>query len=562
MKYSVGKKLWTGFLSLLLLMVIFGSFSYLTIPKISGNYKSLLHDQMEKIVLLEQLSSNQKDLSYDLRGYLLRNDKNYLENRLESLRVFDEKVGELDSSFKSKENKALLDELKIASQQYRLLADEAITAFDNGEEEKARRFSEDAEPYKTLVLSKVDQLITTQRAQIYAEEEKMEQRIESTGYFIIVVMAVVLIVSMIISYFTSRNITSPVKKMTIGLKRLAQGDFTIDPLDIKNKDEIGEMAMAFNEMKTDLRVIVANTRDSAYQLAAQAQQLTASSEESLAASELVAEIAEKNLLASDMQVNLVNSSNEAMGEMVNDINQITTDNAAMLKSSEQVLQLVEDGADLMKEVTTQMTSISNSFSQSADIITDLAVHSESIRKVTEIITGIAEQTNLLALNAAIEAARVGEQGRGFAVVANEVRNLAEQSKKSSEEIGRMIDAVIRNVSLAVNSSEVGTGLVKQGLAITGKTNNVFNEIKLATTDVSAKVETVSAAIVKIRSMTNSVTLGAEKVEELAMQTSAEAQSTSAATEEQLATHQEIASSAQTLSEVAEKLQNDMKRFTV
>src|SRR5690606_20217710 len=129
-----------------------------------GNYKSLLHDQMEKIVLLEQLSSNQKDLSYDLRGYLLRNDKNYLENRLELLRVFDEKVGELDSSFKSKENKALLDELKIASQQYRLLADEAIAVFDNGEEEKARKFAEDAEPYKTLVLSKVDQLITTQRA--------------------------------------------------------------------------------------------------------------------------------------------------------------------------------------------------------------------------------------------------------------------------------------------------------------------------------------------------------------------------------------------------------------
>ncbi|WHT47847.1 methyl-accepting chemotaxis protein [Sporosarcina thermotolerans] len=562
MKYSVGKKLWTGFLSLLVLMIISGSFSYLTIPNISGNYKSLLHDQMEKIILLEQLSSNQKDLSYDLRGYFLRNDKDYLGNRFKLLRVIDEKIEELDLSFKSKENKALLEELKIASKQYRDLTDNAIAAFDIGKDVQARKYAEDAEPYQILVIDKANKLISNQRAQIYDAEEKMEQRIQSTGYFIIGVMAIVLILSMIISYFISKNITGPVKKMTSGLTRLAQGDFAIDPLNIKNKDEIGEMAIAFNEMKTDLRVIIANTRDSAHQLAAQAQQLTASSEEGLAASELVAEIAEKNLLASDMQVNLVNSSNDAMGEMVNDINQITTDNAAMLKSSEQVLQLVGDGADLMKEVTNQMTSISNSFSQSADIITDLAVHSERIRKVTEIITGIAEQTNLLALNAAIEAARVGEQGRGFAVVANEVRNLAEQSKKSAEEIGRMIDAVIRNVSLAVNSSEVGNSLVKEGLTITYKTNNVFNEIKLATNDVSAKVETVSAAIEKIRSMTNSVTLGAEKVEELAMQTSAEAQSTSAATEEQLASHQEIASSAQTLSEVAEKLQNDMRRFTV
>ncbi|MDN4606897.1 methyl-accepting chemotaxis protein [Sporosarcina highlanderae] len=562
MNFTVGKKLWTGFLSLLVLMIISGTFSYLVIPHISGNYKSLLHDQMEKIVLLEQLSSDQKELSYDLRGYLLRNDMNYLENRQNLLESMDEKVKEMELAFKSKENRALLEELKIASKQYHLLTDEAIAAFEIGNDREALEYAEKAEPYQILTLEKASKLITNQRGQIIKAEEEMEKRITSTGYFIIGVMAIVIILSVIISYFISRNITRPVKKMTSGIKRLAQGDFAIDPLDIKNKDEIGEMAIAFNEMKTDLRMAIINTRDSAYQLAAQAQQLTASSEESLAASELVAEIAEKNLLASDMQVKLVNSSNDSMGEMVNGINQITADNAAMLRSSDKVLRLVGDGATMMEDVTDQMTSISTSFRQSADIITELSVHSERIRNVTEIITGIAEQTNLLALNAAIEAARVGEHGRGFAVVANEVRNLAEQSKKSAEEIGRMIDAVTRNVSLAVNSTEVGTGLVKEGLTITKKTNNVFSEIEMASNDVSAKIETVSAAIEQIRSMTESVTMGARKVEELAIQTSAEAQSTSAATEEQLASHEEITSSAQTLSEVAEKLQNDMRRFTV
>src|SRR5690606_26028628 len=122
-------------------------------------------------------------------------------------------------------------------------------------------------------------------------------------------------------------------------------------------------------------------------------------------------------------------------------------------SSDEVSRLVGEGANLMKDVTDQMSSISASIRNSANIITDLSVHSENIRNVTGLITGIAEQTNLLALNAAIEAARAGEQGKGFAVVANEVRNLAEQSKDSAEEIGRMIEAVIQNVSRAVESAE-------------------------------------------------------------------------------------------------------------
>ncbi|MFC5604593.1 methyl-accepting chemotaxis protein [Sporosarcina koreensis] len=562
MRYSVRKKLWTGFLSLLLLMIIAGVLNYLTIPDISKEYKSFINDRMEKVILLEQLSTNQTELSNDLRGYLLYKETKYLKNRSELLESVDEKLRAMDSTLESEKSRALLEELKGSAEQYRVLSEEALAAFNKGKDEEALVLAEKAEPHQSLIMKNAERLITYQREQMLEAEDRIEQKVKSTGIFIIGVLGLVMILSIIIAFVISRMITNPVGKMTDALKQLADGNFAIDPLRIKNRDEIGEMATAFNDMASDLRTIVTTTRDSAYQLAAQAEQLTASSEESLAASEMVAEIAEKNLLSSDMQLNLVNESTTAMGEMASGIQQISEDNEAMLSSSNEVSKLVGEGADLMRNVNNQMSAIADSIRQSADVITDLAVHSEKIRNVTGLITGIAEQTNLLALNAAIEAARAGEQGKGFAVVANEVRNLAEQSKESAEEIGRMIDAVIQNVSKAVDSTEIGTERVNEGVGITEQTHAVFNRIEEASKDVSDKVGTVSAAIEQIRSMTNRVTEAEKMVHELAVQASAEAQSTSAATEEQLASNQEIASSSQMLSEVAEKLQNEMGRFTV
>ncbi|MFS0688408.1 methyl-accepting chemotaxis protein [Sporosarcina sp. 179-K 8C2 HS] len=562
MRYSVSKKLWTGFLSLLLLMITAGILNYLAIPYVSDEYKSFIDDRMEKVILIEQLTTDQTELSNDLRGYLLYKETKYLKNRSELLESVEEKLKTMNATFQSERSAELLKELTVATTQYRTLSEEALTSFNNGRDEEALILAEEAEPYQANIMLNADRLIRYQREQMLEAEDRIEQSIKTTGLYIIGVLGLVTILSMIIAYMISKNITRPVGKMTKALKELAQGNFATEPLLIKNRDEIGEMATALNEMKADLRSIITNTRDSSRQLASQAEQLTASAEESLAASEMVAEIAEKNLLSSDMQVNLVHDSTKAMNAMANGINQITNDNEAMLGSSDEVSRLVGEGAALMKDVTDQMSTISTSIRQSADIISDLSVHSESIRKVTGLIRGIAEQTNLLALNAAIEAARAGEHGKGFAVVANEVRNLAEQSKASAEEIGRMIDTIIQNVSLAVDSTEVGAERVKEGLGITEKTNTVFHQIELASNDVNKKVETVSAAIVQIRSMSEQVTEGAAKVQDLAMQASVEAQSTSAATEEQLASNEEIASSAQTLSEVAEKLQNDMGRFTV
>ncbi|QTD41261.1 methyl-accepting chemotaxis protein [Sporosarcina sp. Te-1] len=562
MKFSVSKKMWAGFLGLVLLLIVSGVLNYLTIPDIKQRYTYLIDDRLENVITLEQLATNQNEISNDLRGYLLYKQVNYLKDRRELLGNFNMSIERLAANFDDETAQALLQEIKVAAANYEELTAGAISAFHNGDNDEALRQAGKAEPYQSLISEKAKELINYQREQVETTQKQLDKRLQVTGFFILGVIVAATVISIVIATVISRSITRPVRKVTTSLKQLASGDFSMEPLRIKNRDEIGEMADAFNEMAADLRAIIGSTRQTAHELAAQAEELSASSEENLAASEMVAEIAEKNLISSDMQTNLVTESVSAMSEMTEGINQITNHNDAMLTSSEQVTLLVEDGSALMKEVTDQMSTISLSIQESAHVISQLAEHSENIRQVTHLITDIAEQTNLLALNAAIEAARAGEHGKGFAVVADEVRNLAEQSKQSATNIGRMIETIINNVALAVGSTEAGTEKIQEGLGITVRTSRVFIEIEGAVTEVKEKVQSVSAAILQIQQMTEQVQEGAAKVQELAAQSAAEAQSTSAATEEQLASNEEISSSAQSLSEAAEKLQSEMARFTI
>jgi methyl-accepting chemotaxis protein len=562
MKLSVVKKLWTGFTSILLIMLIIGVSGLWALSSVDKEYSYLIDDKIKKVQLFEQLLSDQNRLASSLRGYLLYEDEQFLRERDESLKDSEEILAELDKLVRTASARVTLQEVVEDRQSYKENTDRMIQEFKKGNLEQSMQIAKDSSIYQSSIAQNVNKLIEHQVSQQAITEKELQTLLITIRTVTIGLMVLAVILSIVIAQVISRSIARPVSTMTTSLQQIAAGNFAIDPINIKNKDEIGDMALAFNEMSKDLRQIIENTRNSAVQLACQAEELSASSEESLAASEMVAEIAEKNLAASELQVSIVNDSVNAMEEMILGIDRINEDNEDMLLSSEKVTTLVQDGSTLMKDFSTQMQMINKSMEHSSEIISDLATHSEQIRHVTSVITAIAEQTNLLALNAAIEAARAGDHGKGFAVVAEEVRNLAEQSKQSAVEIGQMIDMIIQNVGKVVTSTDDGNRRIEAGLVVTEQTKGVFEKIEQAAMEVSTKVTTVSAAVEQIRAMTDKVSNGSTKVQELAQQSSAEAQSTSAATEEQLAANEEISSSAHTLSQLAESLQNDMARFTV
>lgn len=561
-KFTVKRKLWAGFLGVAVIMVFIGVIGYNALQNVNSKYRFLIDDRMHKVILLEQQLADQNAIASNARGYMLYEKDTYRDSIEEIYSQMNGRLDELDGIITAPAMKETLGEIKTSTAEYYEVIQSVIAAKQAGDHERALQVGVERAAVAANIVSNIHKMIDFQRQSQNEMEQQVEKFTANSTLLMFILILAGIAGSVIISQVISRLISNPVSVMTTALKEASDGNFALEPVQVKNKDEIGDMAVALNQMTKDLQGIIGRAKNSAIQLNVQSEELSASAEESLAASEVVAEVSERNLQTSEAQSQIVSQSAASMAEMATAIDVITEDNEKMLNSSEEVAALVKQGSSLMHDTTDQMAGISETIGSSIETINEMAKNTENIRNVTSMITSIAEQTNLLALNAAIEAARAGEHGKGFAVVAEEVRNLAEQSKQSTEEIGRMIDTIIEDVLQVVSTTDEGHRRVEEGLVYTRKTNAIFTEIEAATSDVSEKVATVSSAIEEIRAMTDEVANGSKQVEELAVQASAEAQSTSAATEEQLAANEEITSSAQTLAGLAEQLQRDMGRFRV
>ncbi|WP_039042352.1 methyl-accepting chemotaxis protein [Sporosarcina sp. ZBG7A] len=562
MRLSVRKRIWFGFLLLLTILVVVGVSGIVSLTKLNNEYRFLIDDKIKKVLLFEQILSEQNEEAKNIRGYIIYKDESHVEHRKENMNSINGKLKELNKIVRTPSARELLKEVIEASKSYEEISALTIRDVSEGNIDSAMALAEEGAYYQDAITATLKKLIEHQKSQ----QVKTEQSLLAVLNWIKILIASLMIVAFIASVFVAQRISisiaRPVEKMTEALKQIAMGDFTADVLLIRNKDEIGEMASAFNKMTKDLKGILSIVRNSATQLAEQAENLSAGSEESLASSNTISEITERNRLASSSQVTTATESNCYIEEMLQGMTQMNEDNNQMLQASESVSQLVSTGRRQMEDFTEQMEKISYSISQSSLTISEMAMYSERIRQVTTLITTIAEQTNLLALNAAIEAARAGDHGKGFAVVAEEVRHLAEQSKRSAKEIGMMIDDMVHKVESAVGSVEEGSNQITKGQSVSKETEKVFYGIENATHKMNDKLLTVSRTIEKVRTKTDEVFEGSKRVEHLAMKASYESNSVSAATEEQLSVNEEISSNAQILALVAEELQNEVRKFKV
>ena len=247
------------------------------------------------------------------------------------------------------------------------------------------------------------------------------------------------------------GITGPVRKGVEFAQRMAKGDFT-DHLDVDQKDEIGVLAQALNNMVETLRPIVDSVQSAADNVAAGSEQLSSSSQVlSQGATEQAASIEEISSSMEQMSANIQQSAKNAK------------DTQAM---SQKAAEDASKGGEAVSQTVHAMRQIADKIS---------------------IIEEIARQTNLLALNAAIEAARAGEHGKGFAVVAAEVRKLAERSGSAAAEISELS-------STSVEVAENAGAMLERIIPDIQKTADLVQEIAAAANEQNAGAAQVNTAI--------------------------------------------------------------------
>ncbi|MBO1510231.1 methyl-accepting chemotaxis protein [Metabacillus bambusae] len=231
-------------------------------------------------------------------------------------------------------------------------------------------------------------------------------------------------------------------------------------------------------------------------------------------------------------------------------------------SANQTSEMSVDGKKSIDKVKRQLNLINDNVTGLGSAINGLSERSIEIGRINEVITAIAAQTNLLALNAAIEAARAGEHGKGFAVVADEVRKLAEQSASSAKQITNLIAVIQNDTNQTIHSMNSTTKEVDAGLTVVEEAGKSFEKIEDSIKEVVLQINDVTGAINQLSSGTSQVATSIKIVKEIAEESAVRNQNVSAATEEQLASMEEIETSSTNLAKMSEQLQLLIRKFTV
>ena len=475
--WKVGTRLTVGFIMMSGLLLVISAVSFVRLGDTQTEIDLILKDRYPKVEMVNSIVENVADIGRLSRNLMIAgatgDTKADAATIAETKRVSLETLGKLEQVIISGNGKNLLLELEASKENYfKLLAEymELIPQF---------RFEEANELLQTKLKLAENDYLTRLRALSHYQErlmdeagEHVESTVTSAKAAIVVISAIATLLGIFINIFTTRSIVVPVRQAVKVAQTVAAGDLTSN-IEVKSKDEMGQLLESLKEMNDGLAKIVSQVRTGTQTIATASGEIAAGNQDLSSRTE--------------EQASSLEETASSMEELTSTVKQ----NADNAKQANQLALAASDVAAKGGEVVAQVVHTMGSINESSKKIVD----------IIGVIDGIAFQTNILALNAAVEAARAGEQGRGFAVVATEVRSLAQRSAAAAKEIKTLIgDSVdkVENGSKLVN--QAGTTMDEVVTSVR-RVTDIMGEIMAATDEQSAGIQQVNTAITQMDQVT-------------------------------------------------------------
>ena len=378
---------------------------------------------------------------------------------------------------------------------------------------------------------------------------------------IIIIGTISFIVAMIISLLISRDISISLQNLVELMEKAKSGYLN---LEINNNytDEVGIVTYKFKGMIKKISILISDVKNLIRNISDGTETVSNISEHSYAVSEEIAATMLEIERGAIVQEDSVIKSLEFMNNLSDEINAVNEKAQNVSRYLENTKKVQESALESVEDLNLRVNESNRVSFKITEEINSLNYEVKNIRDIINIIADISEQINLLSLNAAIEAARAGDAGKGFAVVANEIKKLADQTKRSSIKIHDIINNVKIKTELVVKMSDNSSNVIEHQIHSLKNTSMAFDKTFFSINQIDNELKGVFKAIEKIVSTKEATRSAMKRISSISEETTQTTKQVSEATQDQIKEIEEVADFSKKLNEIVEKLENTISYFHV